>query len=327
MNDQPLVSIIIPVYKVEAYLDECVRSVMNQTYQNLEIILVDDGSPDRCGEMCDDYAGEDNRIKVIHKPNGGLSDARNVGMTEAVGEYLFFLDSDDFIRSDAIELLVRQIQQSGADIVCSAPLSFLDGTVPGEERSSQISSVCYDTESAMVHFAQCDWGAWGKLYRREIHQSIFFPVGRIHEDEAIMLDLLERCTKVCDITEKIYYYRQRTNSITSTGYSLKKMDWFYGWERNVSITVKRHEKAFDTCLAKAWTVALYNIGNLYKMENTSKELEKLFAFMERYKTDILKCRYISSSCKLRLIILLLSNKKKRPCLYTMLYGIRARIRK
>ena len=232
MNDCPLVSIIIPVYKVEAYLDECVRSVMNQTYRNLEIILVDDGSPDRCGEMCDDYSKEDSRIKVIHKENGGLSDARNVGMSEAGGDYLFFLDSDDFIRSDSIELLVQQIQKFGADIVCSTPFSFLDGTLPREDwncqdKTTQISFVCYDTESAIIYYTQYDWGAWGKLYRREIHKPILFPVGRIHEDEAIMLDLLERCTKVCDISEKIYFYRQRANSITSTGYSLKKMDWFY----------------------------------------------------------------------------------------------------
>lgn len=327
MNDYPLVSIIIPVYKVESYLDECVRSAMDQTYRNLEIILVDDGSPDQCGEMCDAFAENDKRIQVIHKMNGGLSDARNIGILRATGAYLFFLDSDDLIRNDAIEILVDQIYKSGADIVCSSTLSFFDGTIPKEERACYISSVCYDTESAMLRYMQYDWGAWGKLYRSEIHGRVRFPVGRIHEDEAIMLDILERCSKVCEITEKLYYYRQRTDSITSAVYSLKKMDWFYGWRRNVYITLKKYPKVFDVCLAKTWRVVLYNMGNLLKIDNTLDERKKLFDFVESFKLKILCSRNIPLSGKLRLIILLLSDKQKCPCLYTRFYGLIERLRK
>lgn len=323
MNGHPLISIIIPIYKVEVYLDECIQSVLNQTYQNLEIILVDDGSPDRCGEICDTYAEKDSRIKVIHQINAGQSAARNAGLELCSGKYLFFLDADDYIRNDAIEVLLESITQSGADMVCSMPCVFLDGTLPQNESIVQHVYRCYCTEEAICHYVKSDWGPWGKLYRYEVHENIMFPTGRIYEDEAIMIDLLERCQIVCDIDDKVYFYRKRDNSTTSTGYSIKRMDWFYSWERNVEIAQKRHKDAFGFCLAKAWMVVLYNIGNMFRMDSLPQEIYYLNAFIDRYKEAIIKCRNISFTRKLRLIILLLS-AQKQDCLYTRIYGHRDR---
>jgi glycosyltransferase involved in cell wall biosynthesis len=322
----PLVSIIIPVYKVEKYLDECIRSVIGQTYQNLEIILVDDGSPDRCGEICDRYAEEDSRVKVIHKSNGGLSDARNAGIAAANGTYLFFLDSDDYIRLDTIDCLVKEITQSSADIVCAAALSFIDGSVPSDVFSDG-SAHCFTQDQAIVHYVQSDWSAWGKLYRWDVHKSVTFPVGKIHEDEAIMIDLLEKCIKICDIPEKLYYYRKREHSITSTVYTVRKMDWFYNWERNTEIIAERHPDAFEHCLAKAWMVTLYNIDNLIGSETNLRELSMLWEFVKKYKFAILRNRHIILSRKLRLAILLLSGQKNRNCLYTRIYRSKHRVRK
>lgn len=114
----PLISVIVPIYNVEKYLVRCVDSIVNQTYKNLEIILVDDGSPDRCPQMCDDYAEKDSRIKVVHKKNGGLSDARNAGMAVATGEYISFIDSDDWIETSMFELLLNNIFQYDCEISC-----------------------------------------------------------------------------------------------------------------------------------------------------------------------------------------------------------------
>lgn len=225
-----MVSVIIPVYNVERYLNRCVDSVLNQTYQNLEIILVDDGSPDRCGAICDEYSKRDNRITVIHKKNGGLSDARNAGLDIATGEYLYFVDSDDWIAESAIEQLIAVFNKDDAiDIVagCSVDVHERDGTLfetrysitPG---SKKVLSKAEAIKDNLLH----GWAAWNKLYKLRLFADVRFPVGVINEDEAILLHVLDKIRKVAQIGIPTYYYFLRENSITTSKFSEKKMDWF-----------------------------------------------------------------------------------------------------
>lgn len=229
-----LVSVIVPIYKVEAYLPRCIDSILRQTYLQLDIILVDDGSPDNCGTICDEYAAKDSRIRVIHKPNGGLSDARNAGLEIASGDYIYFVDSDDWIADDAIETLIKTMDNQ-TDIVmgCSVDVQESEGCIVETAWSIPMGIRKELTQhEAMRDNLLGGWAAWNKLYRRELFQTIRFPVGRINEDEAILLHVLVLCNKVVQVGHPTYYYFLRQNSITTSSFSEKKMDWYYNSKNN-----------------------------------------------------------------------------------------------
>lgn len=240
---QPLVSIIVPIYDVEKYLKECIESILNQTYKNLEIILVDDESPDNCGKICNDYALMDNRIKVIHKKNGGLSDARNAGLEIMTGEYLMFVDSDDYISNDCVEKLYELSVLHNADLVIGGTEKFDDETkkVIWSTYSGKEEIQLFDKEKSMADMFENGCASWARLYRSEIHKDILFPVGEINEDEAIVLRLLERCNSVVKTNCIIYNYRYRSQSITSTKWSIKKLDWVNHCKNNYEYIMKNHK--------------------------------------------------------------------------------------
>lgn len=218
-----LITIIVPIYKVEDYLRRCVDSILNQSYKNLEIILVDDGSPDRCGEICDAYANVDKRIKVIHKKNGGLSDARNIGIEIAQGKYVSFIDSDDWISREYVEKLYKLLINNNADISVCNFIKTLTETLQVEHVQEEIykySNVealeqLYDKFSVQMVIA-C-----GKLYKRNLFDDIRFPVGRIHEDEFTTYRLIYKANQIVLTTEPLLYYWQREDSITGVGFSIK----------------------------------------------------------------------------------------------------------
>ena len=181
-----LVSVIVPIYKVEQYLTHCVNTIVNQSYSNLEIILVDDGSPDNCGKMCDEFASQDSRIKVIHKQNGGLSDARNAGIDVATGDYITFVDSDDYVMPNMIESLMKVIVNANADIVqCNYIRSKNDFIGEPQHESSQSDKFTVyfeDKMSAYLKDNKINTVVWGKIYKRSLFNEIRNPVGRLHED-------------------------------------------------------------------------------------------------------------------------------------------------
>lgn len=216
-----LISVIIPVYKVEAFLDKCVESVVNQSYTNLEIILVDDGSPDNCPKMCDEWAKKDNRIKVIHKPNGGLSDARNAGMKVASGEYIAFLDSDDWVENNMIEILYNETIASNSDIVACGVRMVWDGDCPDRNLTNMCGKKIFNsTEDAMRSLIQemCILQTvWNKLYKRNVIENIFFPVGKINEDEFWTWRAIANSNRVVFVDMPLYNYLQRSGSIMRNG--------------------------------------------------------------------------------------------------------------
>jgi len=224
-----LISVIVPVYNVERYLPQCLDSVMNQTYRNVEIILVDDGSTDRSGGICDEYQRKDRRIAVIHKENGGLSDARNAGLNAARGRYFFFLDSDDFIAPHCIETLYRLMKETNSDISIGNFQQTHDGESPKAfERPgrmyafTKMEALEQLTGTFYLQFTV----AWGKLIKREMMSGIRFPVGRLHEDEFTSYKVLYNAKKVVFTEERLLFYRIRPDSITNRNLSVKQMmDW------------------------------------------------------------------------------------------------------
>ena len=219
-----LISVIIPVYRVEAYLDRCVRSIVDQTYPDLEIILVDDGSPDRCGGMCDAWAARDNRIRVIHKENGGLSDARNAGMDIAAGSYIAFVDSDDWIHPEFVACLYDAVRKHEAGIgACDVRVVHDDAVV---FQPVDADSVCRTPEQAiraLTENREFRAVAWNKLYHRSLLEGERFPVGRYHEDEFFTYRILDKAKRLAYVDAPLYCYYQRPGSIMNSA-SPKRLD-------------------------------------------------------------------------------------------------------
>ena len=220
-----LISIIVPVYNVGQLLNECVGSLIKQTYDNLEIILVDDGSPDECPKICDEWAKRDERIKVIHKQNGGLPDARNAGLAIATGDYIAFVDCDDWVEKTYIEDLYKALKDTDSDIsVCGIKMQWDDGksmTLTGKgcfvlDNKQAFESIITEEKLNQV--------VWNKLYKREIIQGIDFSVGKFHEDVFWSYQVIAKAKKVAVIDELLYIYRQRTQSMMGSGLSLKSID-------------------------------------------------------------------------------------------------------
>lgn len=221
-----LISVIVPVYKVESYLDRCVQSIVDQTYQNLEIILVDDGSPDNCPAMCDQWAEKDSRIKVLHKTNGGLSDARNAGMAIASGELMGFIDSDDWIEPNMYELLYQHMQHNQADIsACGVEMVWEDAT-PCRMLTASGSYVLSQEEAmkAIILEDLLKQPVWYKLYKSDLIRNIPFAVGKYHEDVFWSYQAIGAAKRICVFDTPCYHYVQRTGSIMGEGYSIKRLD-------------------------------------------------------------------------------------------------------
>lgn len=222
MNN-PLITVIIPIYNVEKYLRECLDSVLAQTYTNLEILLVDDGSTDGSGAICDEYAGKDSRIRVIHQENGGLSAARNTGLDAARGEYVSFVDSDDVVGPHFIEVLYDALIQVGVQLSLCCFRRFVDGQPFGKENSIH-GQICWSRREAIHELTKTDENpraelvsvSWNKLYHRSLFEHLRFPVGKLHEDEFVILPLLLQVERVVKCEDVLYFYRQRSESITGS---------------------------------------------------------------------------------------------------------------
>jgi glycosyltransferase involved in cell wall biosynthesis len=221
---EPLISVIVPIYKVEEYIDRCIESIVNQTYKNLEVILIDDGSPDNCPQMCDKWAEKDHRIKVLHKENGGLSDARNAGLSIAKGDFISFIDSDDWITEDFYSLLYISLCEEESDIAECIATKVYDSHIVFQDESYTIKS--YDVTQALIALVSENpfkQHVWNKLYKRAVIKDLF-PFGKIHEDEFWTYRTFGNAQKVTYVFKEMYYYFQRTNSIMGNTYSLKRFD-------------------------------------------------------------------------------------------------------
>lgn len=280
------VSVIIPIYNVENYLNRCVESIVNQTYKNLEIILVDDGSLDDCPQMCDDLARKDSRIKVIHKENGGLSDARNAGMNIATGEYISFIDSDDYIALDFFETLISVMEKENSDIAeCNVVKFYEDGRF--EKYSDDLAVTTFDTESALsglIAENPFHQHVWNKLYKVQLVQDIPYAVGKLNEDEFWTYQAFGRAQKVSKINKTMYYYFQRSSSIMGERYNFRRLDALEGKsnrqnyiEKNYpNLVVQAKIDFYGSCMFAYQCVLKYLCG---------KEKREAITRIKRYKQE------------------------------------------
>ena len=241
-----LITIVVPVYNVERYLSACIESILLQTYRNLQILLVNDGSTDSCPQICDEYALKDKRIEVIHKSNGGLSDARNFGIEHARGQYISFVDSDDVIASDMVEYLYRLLKRNHADISVCQPLRITDNgdSIDVEKnifKDFVVSGnlVCFHEFMSRQHIGTI---ACGKLYKIDLFKDVRYPNGRYHEDVFTTYKLIALSDSIAVGGEKKYVYRIRKSSITQSSFSPKHLDAVIAKEELADFIMKHYPK-------------------------------------------------------------------------------------
>lgn len=320
MND--LISVIVPIYKVEKYLNRCVDSIINQTFRNLEIILVDDGSPDNCPKICDEYAEKDNRIKVIHKINGGLSDARNAGMDVATGKYISYIDSDDYISSDFFETLYNAIISEKSDIVECSVVKFYEDDHFDEFSDDGLINNFLKTEamSALISEKYFHQHVWNKLYKAELVKGIKYAVGKLNEDEFWTYQVFGRTEKVTKINKTMYYYFQRSSSIMGNGYNLRRLDALEGKSNRQkyiekyfpSLTVEAKIDLYNSCMFAYQCVLKFMNGTERKqaikiIKKYKKECNLSFKEISNISNSSKKYFYLAKlnfylCCKLRAVL-------------------------
>ena len=279
--EEPLISVIVPVYKVESYLDKCISSIANQTYTNMEIILVDDGSPDNCPAMCDAWAEKDSRIRVIHKTNGGLSDARNAGMAVATGELMAFVDSDDWIAPDMYEHLYRRLAEDNSDIAACGVQMIWEDKTPSRALTREGSCVL-NQEEAMQAIIEESWlkqPVWYKLYKTALVRDILFPKGKYHEDVFWSYQAVGRAQRVSVLDHIGYYYLQRGGSIMGEGYSLKRLDAVEAKVQRCTYIQERFPALSPLDVKDLWFTCIYQ-GQLALRALDKAEAEKILTNFE-----------------------------------------------
>ncbi len=303
----PQISIIVPIYKVEKYLAECVNSLTNQTYPDIEIILVDDGSPDGCGAMCDEFAKNDGRISVIHKKNGGLSSARNAGIKAATGKYICFVDSDDLVSANYCKSLFELIDGTSYDYAVGGVYRFEDGKFSAPPKpEKEVLTVSNVGLLDMQISRKSEFGVWNKLYRREIFDGLLFADGKLNEDVIWSSDIAAHCKNGAVITnEPVYYYRMREGGIVSQQAAKGSVDRIYAGRHLVEQAEKFYpelkEKALNYALNYPWSFAdKIVLARAFKQNKTF--LDELRSFISAYKNDIKSSSLIPKENKHRMLL-------------------------
>lgn len=288
MSQEIFVSIIVPVYDIEEYLVECIESILAQTWKHFEIILVDDGSTDSSGKMCDEYAEKYNCIFVIHKKNGGLSSARNAGIDVARGNYLAFIDSDDVVHPDYLRELVNIVEKENADLVAC---DFCVGTSCQWGETSEIKYDIRRDEDVLERMNDNDvvvTVAWNKLYHAKFFKeyNLRYPEGKIHEDMFLTPQILHCTNKMVITNQKLYFYRQRKNSIMNSSFSIKQLDSLEAIEFRIALFTKWDKKELQL---KEYESYIRKAKELYrKMKNGEEEYEQEKKKIKMKMLNILK---------------------------------------
>ena len=301
----PQISVVVPVYNVEKYLHRCVDSILSQTFVDFELILVDDGSTDKSGFICDEYAKKDGRIKTIHKENGGLSSARNAGIENSSGIYVCFVDSDDWVSNIYLEYLYSIIKKYDADIVSA------DYVITNAEKvdffSESKEKVIFGTENILKFYLEQDkingkndFPAWIKLYKKSLFDSVKFPVGKFYEDNITNFKILNESVKYVKSSRIIYAYFQRQKSITKSKLSRKHLDLIDSSKEMLEIVEKKYSanlKLKKLCKRKI-AMSYFSILAMYVRYGTDLSESKIFEILAEYKK--IKSFYLRSELSLKI---------------------------
>ena len=294
----PMISIVVPVYNMEKHLDCCMDSLINQTYQNTEIIIVDDGSTDESSIMCDNYGNNSTNIKVIHKKNGGLSSARNAGISAARGAYIGFVDSDDYVHPKMYERLLAEIAETGADIaVCQ--FKYVNEKNDDYIDKNEGKRICTNSpKESLRNLMNCNQMVnsgimCDKLFDIKLFENLRFPEGRYHEDEFIIHHLFGKATRITYISDVLYYYRMREGSITSR-YSLKNADMLLAHEDRLEYYKENYPELINEEVEWYLNLLDYNYFKMLRYHFKEKESRrKIIEVAKNVLEESKQCEYIS----------------------------------
>ena len=303
----PIISIIVPIYNVGKYLPKCIESILNQTFKNFELILVNDGSTDNSGVVCDDYAKKDTRIKIVHKSNGGVSSARNAGLYVAKGEYIGFVDPDDYIDKNMYEKLYRLCIDNNSDIAICRFNREINGKIQNKESTEEIIEL--NNMEAMnelfkgnlYRFSLCN-----KLFSKKCFNDVLFPEERIHEDLSTTYKLFANSKKAVYINYCGYIYVRRENSILTSTYNEKRLQAFIAWDEIIEFIDKNYYEIIEQVIATFTYWCVDNILYILNQVNNSKKKNNYLNIIQKYTTKyyiyIKRNNILSRSYKLRIRI-------------------------
>lgn len=317
----PTISVVLPVYNVKAYLEKCVDSICHQTYKELEIILVDDGSTDGCYELCEYLKEKDDRIIVIHKENGGLSDARNAGTLQATGKYISYVDSDDYVKETYIEYLYGLIQKYNCKVSLATHIVI-------DENGKQVeigdgTDECLSAEAClerMLYHDVIDTSAWSKLYDIELARKFLYPKGKLFEDIGNTYRFFLESERVACGYEPQYYYMLRSNSIVTSSFNMRKLDMLEMTDQMADDVEKQFPNLMDALLRRR---VYARFSTLNQMKNTSEHADvrnSLIAYIKAHRSEVMHNPKAPKRDKIAIILLSISYQ-----LYKWCWGLKTRM--
>lgn len=277
-----LVSVIVPIYNVEDYLLTCIKSILNQTYTNIEVILVNDGSTDKSLDICKKIIRNDSRVRLISKKNGGLSEARNFGIDEALGEYYLFVDSDDYIKEDMIEkMVIAMNKERNIDLV------ICNYTSEGDFKNEDNKSFRWTQNDFWKNYYGPNYVAcvvaWNKLYKKELFNNLRYKIGKLNEDEFIIQYIIEQCRSITFLNDQLYFYRLRKNSITHSTNMEKAADQVDAFLERINYFYKHNQKHL---LNKSVNAEIYLISNLIYFAQNKNDSKKALKYRDKFLKTI-----------------------------------------
>jgi glycosyltransferase involved in cell wall biosynthesis len=285
----PLVSIIIPAYNIEAYLPACLDSIVNQTYPNLEIMVIDDGSTDNTLEVAKAYAKRDKRVRVFHKENGGQGDARNVGYEKSTGDLIAYVDGDDYVSKYYIESMLNTMLENDADIsTCQYKLVYTsnDHSLESKQKAKIELISGEDALKRLFYQTGVTTAPWGKLFKRELIAGIKFPKEKKYEDLATLYKIIAKANKVTISTEKLLYYMQSENSTMRRGFTPRRMDGLHFAEEAVDFVKAQFPNLEKAAINRAFTEAVYIFEEIVTPRKFKTEYDLAWATIKQYRSIV-----------------------------------------
>lgn len=312
--EHPLISVILPIYNVERYLPLCMESLRAQTYENLELVLIDDGSEDKCAELCDRYARQDKRVTFYHKQNGGVSDARNYGLEHARGEYITYVDPDDFVDLDYIEYLYHILRKYDAKMsICQHRIRYSAGTVKERGALGDEALSALDCLRRLLYHDVIDTSAWAKLYHRSLFRTVRYPVGRIFEDAAATYRLIKECDRIAVGYESKYNYVFHENSIVNSEFRPNKLDLIEVTDLMAEDIRKWYPELEDAAVRRQVYARFSTLNQMLETQDYLETRNEIIRFIKEHKKDILWNRQAPRRDKEAMLLLLADYRLYRFC--------------
>lgn len=309
----PILSIIVPVYNVEIYLERCIKSILNQSFKEFELILINDGSTDKSRDICDKYSKLDTRIIVVHQKNLGVSAARNTGLDIARGKYIGFVDADDFIHYSMYKIMIDVIKNTSSDMVVCDYIKVDETYKESEKEIEKVDVESFDKNEVLNKLfikGAFEVMPWNKVYKKSLFCNLRYKVGRVNEDEFLIHEIVYKCKKISIIDSKIYYYMKRSGSIMNSKFEIRKFDRLYALSERINFFRERNEREL-TLKSEEWFVDSF-IWNYYfayqNVENIDKELKEIKKEFNKVFKGLMKNRRMSNNKKLTLLLFYFSPK-------------------